>query len=49
MLLVEANYANITEGNALRLDWESVVSKHKLNYIMGNPPFVGHHRFPLRN
>jgi len=36
------SYANITEGNALRLDWESVVPKHKLNYIMGNPPFVGH-------
>ena len=35
------SYANITEGNALRLDWESVVPKHKLNYIMGNPPFVG--------
>ena len=36
------SYANITEGNALRLDWESVVPKAKLNYIMGNPPFVGH-------
>lgn len=36
------SYANITEGNALRLDWESVVPKDKLNYIMGNPPFVGH-------
>ena len=35
------SYANIVEGNALRLDWESVVPKHKLNYIMGNPPFVG--------
>jgi type I restriction-modification system DNA methylase subunit len=34
--------AYIVEGNALRLDWESVVPKHKLNYIMGNPPFVGH-------
>lgn len=34
-------YANITEGNALRLDWETVVPKAKLNYIMGNPPFVG--------
>ena len=34
--------ANITEGNALRLDWESVVPKHELNYIMGNPPFVGY-------
>ena len=36
------SYANITEGNALRLDWESVVSKDKLSYIMGNPPFVGY-------
>ena len=36
------SYANITEGNALRLDWESVVPRHKLNYIMGNPPFVGY-------
>ena len=33
--------AFIVEGNALRVDWESVVSKSKLNYIMGNPPFVG--------
>ena len=35
------SYANITEGNALRLNWEDVVPKAKLNYIMGNPPFVG--------
>ena len=35
------SYANIVEGNALRIDWESVVPKDKLNYIMGNPPFVG--------
>lgn len=35
------SYANIAEGNALRIDWESVVPKDKLNYIMGNPPFVG--------
>ena len=34
-------YANIVEGNALRIDWETVVPKNKLNYIMGNPPFVG--------
>lgn len=33
--------AFIVEGNALRMDWESVVPKSKLNYIMGNPPFVG--------
>ena len=36
------SYANITEGNALRLNWEDVVPKRKLNYIMGNPPFVGY-------
>ncbi|MBR0529685.1 MAG: class I SAM-dependent DNA methyltransferase [Ruminococcus sp.] len=35
------SYANITEGNSLRIDWESVVPKDKLSYIMGNPPFVG--------
>ena len=33
--------ASIVEGNALRLDWESVVPKDRLDYIMGNPPFVG--------
>ncbi len=35
-------YVNITEGNALRLDWNDVVPKEKLSYIMGNPPFVGY-------
>lgn len=35
------SYANIVEGNALRMDWESVVPKRELDYIMGNPPFVG--------
>lgn len=35
------SYANITAGNALRMDWEDVVPKDKLSYIMGNPPFVG--------
>lgn len=34
--------AYIVEGNALRMDWESVVPKAQLNYIMGNPPFVGY-------
>ncbi len=33
--------AYIHEGNALRVDWEEIVPKEKLNYIMGNPPFVG--------
>ena len=36
------SYANIVEGNALRIDWESVCPKEKLNYIMGNPPFRGY-------
>ena len=36
------SYANITEGNALRVDWADVVPRHELNYIMGNPPFVGY-------
>ena len=36
------SYANIIEGNALRIDWKDVVPPQKLNYIMGNPPFVGH-------
>lgn len=35
------SYANIVEGNALRMEWETVVPKHRLSYIMGNPPFVG--------
>ena len=35
------SYTNIIEGNALRMDWEDVVPKNELNYIMGNPPFVG--------
>ena len=34
-------YTNIVEGNALRIDWESVVPKEHLSYIIGNPPFVG--------
>ena len=33
--------AHIVEANALRIDWNDVVPKEKLNYIMGNPPFVG--------
>ena len=33
--------ANIVEANALRYDWENMVDKTKLDYIMGNPPFVG--------
>ncbi len=32
--------AKIVEGNALQVNWNSVVNKNELNYIMGNPPFV---------
>jgi len=34
--------ANIVKANALRLDWNEVVPADKLEYIMGNPPFVGY-------
>lgn len=34
-------YVNITEGNALRIDWKDIITPEKLSYIMGNPPFVG--------
>ena len=33
--------ASIVEGNALTVDWEEVVPRRELSYIMGNPPFVG--------
>ncbi len=33
--------AHIEEGNALQMDWNHVIPAAKLDYIMGNPPFVG--------
>lgn len=36
------SYTNIVHGNALTTDWEMVVDKDRLSYIIGNPPFVGH-------
>jgi len=36
-----AHSATIVCGNALRMDWEGIVPKRKLGYILGNPPFVG--------
>ncbi|OGL21560.1 hypothetical protein A2707_06010 [Candidatus Saccharibacteria bacterium RIFCSPHIGHO2_01_FULL_45_15] len=33
--------ANITHGNALMTDWADVVDPQKLDYILGNPPFLG--------
>lgn len=32
---------HIVHGNALQLDWEVVVPRERLSYILGNPPFVG--------
>jgi hypothetical protein len=33
--------AHIRNTNALTTDWESIVPKEQLSYILGNPPFVG--------
>ena len=32
---------SIFEGNALRMKWQDIVKPYELNYVMGNPPFVG--------
>ncbi|MDR1842123.1 MAG: hypothetical protein LBQ86_09430, partial [Holophagales bacterium] len=34
--------AEIIHANAHRIEWESIVPKDELSYILGNPPFVGH-------
>lgn len=34
--------AKIIHGNALRIDWEIVVPKDELSFIIGNPPFIGY-------
>ena len=33
--------AKIIHGDALQTDWESIVSKNELSFILGNPPFIG--------
>jgi hypothetical protein len=33
--------AKIVHGDALETDWENVISKNELSYIIGNPPFIG--------
>ena len=33
--------ANIVHGDALEVNWEDVIEKDKLSYILGNPPFIG--------
>lgn len=32
---------SIYEGNALRMNWSDIIKPYELNYIMGNPPFIG--------
>lgn len=34
---------SIYEGNALRMNWEDIVKPYELDYIMGNPPFIGNY------
>lgn len=34
---------SIYEGNALRMSWEDIVKPYELDYIMGNPPFIGNY------
>ena len=33
--------AKIFHGDALEVDWETVIPKEQLSYIIGNPPFIG--------
>jgi hypothetical protein len=33
--------ANIVHGDALQIEWEKVVKKNELSFILGNPPFIG--------
>ena len=35
------NAVNITVGNALRIDWESVLPSSECSFVVGNPPFMG--------
>jgi len=35
--------AHIHLGNALRLDWKTILPPDQCSYILGNPPFVGKH------
>lgn len=37
------NTPHIVQGNALQLDWNTLIAKDKCSYILGNPPFVGKH------
>jgi N-6 DNA Methylase. len=34
---------NITQANALEMDWEDLVSRDDISFILGNPPYGGYH------
>ena len=34
---------HIVHGNALAMDWNEVIPAERLDYLLGNPPFVGKH------
>ena len=34
--------APIFHGNALQTDWRELAPPREINYVMGNPPFIGH-------
>jgi hypothetical protein len=34
--------AKIVHGNSIRINWEEVIQKTQLSYIIGNPPFYGY-------
>ncbi len=40
-LLPLTDAASITHGNALRIDWASLVPMNERTFLMGNPPFTG--------
>ena len=37
-----ADSPNIVCGNALRMDWDELLPADECDYIIGNPPFIGH-------
>lgn len=38
------DYEGIVNANALQIDWNDVVPACNVNYILGNPPFIGNSR-----
>lgn len=36
------DHGNIVCANALRYDWNELLSGSRCDYVMGNPPFIGH-------